>query len=72
MEQGYIVDWNDAKGYGFISREGKRDVFMHVTAARGKWVPRIGDHVEYDIASDDKGRLHAVNVYLIPYGETEP
>ena len=45
------VKWfNDAKGFGFISREGGPDVFVHFSAIQGNGsVARRGDKVEFEI-----------------------
>jgi CspA family cold shock protein len=52
------VKWlNDAKGYGFISREGGPDVFVHFSAIRGNGFKSLaeGDHVEFEIVQGQKG-----------------
>ena len=52
------VKWfNDAKGHGFISREGGPDVFVHFSAIRGNGFKSLaeGDHVEFEIVQGQKG-----------------
>ena len=52
------VKWfNDAKGYGFISREGGPDVFVHFSAIEGSGFKSLqeGDQVEFEIVEGQKG-----------------
>ncbi len=52
------VKWfNDAKGYGFIAREGGPDVFVHFSAIRGGGFKSLaeGDQVTFEIVEGQKG-----------------
>ncbi len=57
MATGKIKWFNDAKGYGFIEREGDEDVFVHYTAIIGEGYRTLqeGEEVEFDIEEDAKG-----------------
>ena len=58
------VKWfNDAKGYGFISREGGPDVFVHFSAIQASGFKSLveGDRVEFEVTRGPKG-LQATNV----------
>lgn len=53
-----IVKWfNAAKGYGFLSREGGEDVFVHYRAIRGDGYRSLneGQKVEFTIKQGAKG-----------------
>lgn len=62
-EQGTVKWFNDAKGYGFISRENGPDVFVHHTAIVGEGFRTLneGDRVNFEIGEGPKG-LQARNV----------
>ena len=52
------VKWfNNAKGYGFIEREGGSDVFVHYSAIQGSGFRSLeeGQSVEFDIVDGPKG-----------------
>lgn len=61
------VEWfNNAKGYGFLAREGGKDVFVHHTAiqARGFRSLSEGDLVEFDVI-DGRGGPQADQVVVV-------
>lgn len=65
------VKWfNDAKGYGFITHEDGRDVFVHYSSIEGEGFKTLnqGEEVEYEAEDGPKG-LHA-SLVLKP-AETE-
>ncbi len=58
------VKWfNASKGYGFIAREGGKDVFVHYSAIQGEGYRNLneGEQVEFSIEDSAKGP-QAVNV----------
>ena len=63
MEKGTVKWFNGAKGYGFISRQGGEDVFVHFKAIAGDGYKSLneGDQVEFEIEHGPKG-LQAANV----------
>jgi len=63
METGTVKWFNAAKGYGFISREGDSDVFVHYKAISGDGYRTLeeGDQVQFDVEQGPKGP-QAVNV----------
>jgi cold shock protein len=52
------VKWfNDAKGFGFIQRDGGPDVFVHFSAIQSNGFKSLaeGDKVEFEIVDGQKG-----------------
>ena len=66
MEQGTVKWFNDAKGYGFISRQNGGDVFVHFSVIQSNGFRSLqeGQAVQFDIARGPKG-FQAQNVQII-------
>ncbi len=57
METGFVKWFNNAKGYGFISRESGDDVFVHHTAIQGEGYKSLaeGQRVQFEVVRGPKG-----------------
>ena len=57
MAEGTVKWFNDSKGFGFISQEGGKDVFVHHTAIEGEGFRSLaeGDRVQFEVAQGPKG-----------------
>ncbi|KAF0107506.1 MAG: cold shock protein (beta-ribbon CspA family) [Anaerolineaceae bacterium] len=61
------VKWfNGGKGYGFITREGGPDVFVHFSAIQGDGFKNLeeGQKVEFEVEQGPKGP-QATNVTVV-------
>ena len=63
---GTVKFFNAEKGFGFISREGADDVFVHFSNIQGTGYKTLeeGQRVEFDVAPGRKGE-EAQNVRVV-------
>lgn len=56
-EIGTVKWFNDAKGFGFISRESGEDVFVHFRAIQGTGFKSLqeGQQVSFEVVQGQKG-----------------
>ena len=66
MEQGTVKWFNDAKGFGFISRQNGEDVFVHFSAIQASGFKSLpeGQAVQFNVVKGPKG-LQAENVTVL-------
>ncbi len=66
MEKGIVKWFNDAKGYGFISRDQGGDVFVHFSAIQSSGFRSLaeGQAVQFEVTQGQKG-LQAENVQIV-------
>ena len=65
-EQGNVKWFSNEKGFGFITREGEDDVFVHFSAIDGEGYKSLdeGQRAEFDVAPGRKGE-EAQNVRVV-------
>ena len=58
---GTVAWFNNAKGFGFLTYEGGKDVFVHYSAIQmeGYHSLKEGDAVEFDIETGSSGQARA-------------
>jgi cold shock protein len=66
MEQGTVKWFNDAKGFGFLSRATGDDVFVHFSAISSNGFRSLqeGQQVEFNVVKGPKG-FQAENVRVL-------
>ena len=64
MKTGKVKWFSDMRGYGFITDEDGKDVFVHYTGIlmEGRKTLNQNDVVEFEIGEGKDGRSQAVNV----------
>ncbi len=57
MAKGTVKWFSDQKGYGFVTPENGKDVFVHFSAIQGDGFKtlREGEQVEFEITTGPKG-----------------
>lgn len=61
---GRLVDWNDAKGFGFVEpQDGGERAFVHIKSImKAERRPSGGELISYEVEADVRGRRNAVNI----------
>ncbi len=72
MSEGTVKWFNPRKGYGFITVENGKDIFVHYADISGEGYKTLveGDFVSFDIVEGEKG-LRAENVVHKPASESK-
>jgi len=62
--QGRLTEWNDERGFGFVTQNGTgRRHFLHISQVASRHArPTVGDLLTFEVGTDDKGRVQAKNV----------
>jgi CspA family cold shock protein len=55
--KGTVKWFNSGKGFGFITAEDGKDVFVHFSEVKGEGFKSLneGDNVEFEVEQGDKG-----------------
>jgi len=65
MTKGTVKRWLSMRGYGFITTEDGRDVFVHNSEIQGKNSLSEGEKVEFEVIDTGRGPK-AVKVKPLP------
>jgi len=55
MMKGKVKMFNNERGFGFITGDDGKDVYVHTTAIEGGAALATGDAVEYEVEAGQKG-----------------
>lgn len=66
MKQGTVKWFNEEKGFGFITVEGEKDVFVHFSSIQKEGFKTLkeGDKVEFEVEDGARGP-QAANVVVL-------
>jgi CspA family cold shock protein len=53
--KGKVKMFNAARGFGFITGEDGKDVYVHTTSIEGGAALAVGDAVEYEVVAGERG-----------------
>lgn len=53
--KGKVKMFNTERGFGFITGDDGKDVYVHKTAVAGGVTLAVGDTVEYDVETSERG-----------------
>ena len=64
---GRVKIWRSERGFGFIERTDRREVFVHASLLKTAGIAiEVGDRVAFDCTEDPFGRLRVVKIALEP------
>jgi len=53
--KGKIKMFNTERGFGFITGDDGKDVYVHKSSIEGGMALAVGDSVEYEVETSDRG-----------------
>lgn len=67
MATGTVKYFDEQRGFGFITRDGAEDLFVHATqiAGEGRRSLEVGQNVQFEIGPSRKGGEEARSVSLV-------
>lgn len=73
-QQGTLTQWDDAKGYGFITPDaGGGRLFVHARAfGLRSWRPYVGERLSYEAGRDPQGKARAQRVKALQPRRPQP